>query len=184
VLRPHQQARIDAMIAQVRGDPRHEDDIGYQGARAMTLVGAGGWFGVGSDKAAELVDANHLPEDHNDMVFAVICCRWGLLGGLVVWALFALFGLGGILTAANCKDPFGRLVAVGIIAAMFAQMTINTGMTIGLLPITGLPLPFVSYGGSSMVATWMMAGLLLNIAMRRSKYMARQSFEFDPQRED
>jgi rod shape determining protein RodA len=65
---------------------------------------------------------------------------------------------------------------------MMAQMAINTGMTIGLFPITGLPLPFVSYGGSSMVATWMMVGLLLNIAMRRAQYMSRQSFEFDPER--
>jgi cell division protein FtsW (lipid II flippase) len=84
-----------------------------------------------------------------------------------------------MLTAGLTKDPFARLVAVGIVAALFAQMTINTGMNIGLLPITGMTLPFVSYGGSSMVTAWMMVGLLLSIAMRRSQYMARQSFEFD-----
>jgi cell division protein FtsW (lipid II flippase) len=179
MLRPHQKDRIDALLAQVKGDPRHEEDIGYQGARAMTLVGAGGLIGVGQDKAADLIEYNHLPEEHNDMVFAVVCCRWGMLGGVFLWLLFGVFCVGGVLTAGLCKDPFGRLVAVGIIASMFAQMTINTGMTIGLLPITGLPLPFVSYGGSSMVATWMMVGLLLNIAMRRAKYMSRQSFEFD-----
>ena len=93
--------------------------------------------------------------------------------------MFGAFCAGGLLTAALCKDPFGRLVAVGVVASMFAQMTINTGMTIGLLPITGLPLPFVSYGGSSIVATWMMVGLLFNIAMRRPQYMSRRSFEFD-----
>ena len=179
ILLPHQRGRIDAMIAQVRGDPRHEQDIGYQGARAMTLVGAGGMLGVGSEKAANLIKFNTLPEEHNDMVFAVIACRWGLLGAIVTWGLFGMFALGGLLTAGLCKDPFGRLVTVGIIAALFAQMAINTGMTIGLLPITGLPLPLVSYGGSSMVATWLMVGLVFNIALRRSKYLARQSFEFD-----
>lgn len=178
-LQPHQKDRIKAMIAQVQGDPRYEGDIGYQGARAMTLVGAGQLFGAGKEKAADLVRYNHLPEDHNDMVFAVVCCRWGLLGALLTWGLFAAFCAGGLLTAAMCKDPFGRLVAVGIVAVTFAQMLINTGMTIGLMPITGMTLPFVSYGGSSLVATWLMVGLLYNIAMRRPQYMARKSFEFD-----
>lgn len=178
-LEPHQKDRIDALLAQIKGDSRYEDDIGYQGARAMTLAGAGGVFGVGKEKAAELLKYNHLPEDHNDMVFAVVCCRWGMMGAVATWVLFALFALGGLLTAGLCKDPFGRLVAVGIVAAMFAQMVINTGMNIGLLPITGMTLPFVSYGGSSMVTTWLMVGLLMSIAMRRSQYMARQSFEFD-----
>ena len=179
LLLDHQRDRIDAILAQMRGDSRHQMDIGYQGSRAMTLVGAGGWFGVGASKAASLVRHNDLPEEHNDMVFAVICCRWGLLGAIVTWAMFSVFAFGGLLVAGLCKDPFGRLVAVGIVAALFAQMCINTGMTIGLLPITGLPLPFVSYGGSSMVASWLMLGLLFNIALRRSKYLARQSFEFD-----
>lgn len=178
-LEPHQKDRIKAMIAQVQGDPRYEDDIGYQGARAMTLVGSGQLFGAGKAKAADLVHYNHLPEDHNDMVFAVVCCRWGLMGAMLTWGLFAMFCVGGLLTAGMCKDPFGRLVAVGIVAVTFAQMLINTGMTIGLLPITGMTLPFVSYGGSSLVATWLMVGLLYNIAMRRPQYMARKSFEFD-----
>ncbi|MCI0674530.1 MAG: FtsW/RodA/SpoVE family cell cycle protein, partial [Phycisphaerales bacterium] len=77
VLRDHQKDRIDALLAQIRGDPRYERDIGYQGVRAMTLVGAGGLLGVGGQKAADLVVYNALPEDHNDMVFAVITCRWG-----------------------------------------------------------------------------------------------------------
>jgi cell division protein FtsW (lipid II flippase) len=182
-LQPHQKDRVEALIAQIKGDARYENDIGYQGARAMTLAGAGGVLGAGKTQAAELLKYNHLPEDHNDMVFAVVCCRFGLAGALLTWGLFGLLGAGGLLTAGLCKDPFGRLVAVGIVAVLFAQMTINTGMNIGLLPITGMTLPFVSYGGSSMVTTWVMVGLLLNIAMRRPKHMARKSFEFDRESE-
>ncbi len=178
-LRPHQKGRIEAMIAQVKGDPRYEDDLGFQGARAMTLVGAGGVFGVGKSHAADLLEYNALPEKHNDMIFAVICCRWGVIGAAVTWGLFALFAVGGILTAGQCKEPFGRLVAVGIVALLTAQMTVNTGMTIGVLPITGITLPFVSYGGSSLVAGWLMVGLILNIGLRRPQYLARKSFEFD-----
>ena len=85
---------------------------------------------------------------------------------------------GGLAIAAQCKDPFGRLVPVGIVAALFAQMTINTGMVIGIMPITGMTLPFVSYGGSSLVSAWIMVGLLLSIAMRRQRYLAREAFDF------
>lgn len=179
MLQPHQKGRIQAMIAQVTGDERFQDDLGYQGARAMTLVGSGGLSGVGKQKAADLITFNHLPEEHNDMIFAVLCCRWGLLGALTMWGLFGLFALGGLLTAAQCKDPFGRLVAVGIVALICSQMVINSGMTIGLLPITGMTLPFISYGGSSLVTAWLMVGLVLNIALRRPQYLARKPFEFD-----
>jgi len=183
LLKGHQKERIMALVYQFQGDERHAWDIGYQGKKARMLVGAGQVTGVGRERAADLVWHNKLPEEHNDMVFAVVACRWGLLGAIGTWGLFLMCCFGGLLTAAECKDPFGRLVAVGIVAVLFAQMTINTGMTIGLLPITGMTLPFVSYGGSSLVATWLMIGLLLNIGMRRPLYLARESFEFDPKGE-
>lgn len=145
----------------------------------MTLAGAGGLIGVGRNHSAALVTYNHLPEEHNDMVFAVIACRWGLLGAMVTWGAFLVLCAGGLLIAAQCKDPFARLVPVGIVAIFFSQMTINTGMTIGLMPITGMTLPFVSYGGSSLVSAWIMVGLLLSIAMRRQRYLAREAFDFD-----
>src|SRR5690606_16338214 len=137
--------------AQMRNDNRYVQDIGFQGARAMTLVGAGGLTGVGREHAAALVSYNRLPEEHNDMIFAVICCRWGLVGGLVVWALFLLYAAGGLITAGLARNPFARLVAVGIVALTLTQVVINTGMTVGLLPITGMTLPFISYGGSSLL---------------------------------
>ncbi len=179
LLKPHQKDRIKAMVAQVIGDTRYEQDIGFQAARAMTLAGAGGWTGVGRQHAAAMVTYNRLPEDHNDMIFAVIACRWGLLGALAVWAFFPTLCAGGLVIAAQCKDPFGRLVPVGLVAVLFAQMTINTGMAIGVMPITGMTLPFMSAGGSSLVSAWMMIGLLVSIAMRRQRYLAREAFEFD-----
>lgn len=178
-LQPHQKARIEAMFAQMRGDDRHADDIGYQGDRAVMLVGSGGITGVGAEHARDLIVHNHLPEEHNDMIFAVITCRWGLLGALITWGLFLMLCCGSLLVAGLSKDPFGRLVAVGFPALVFSQVAINTGMTIGVLPITGMTLPFVSYGGSSLVVSWLMIGLLLNIAMRRPQHFWRESFEFD-----
>jgi rod shape determining protein RodA len=184
LMRPHQKDRIQAMIAQVRGDTRYQDDIGYQAARAMTLVGAGGILGVGKQHAAALVQYNRLPEEHNDMIFAVVCCRWGLLGALTVWAAFTLLCLGGLIGAASVKDPFARLIAVGIVAMLFSQMLINTGMVVGLLPITGITLPFISYGGSSLVSAWLMIGLLLSVGMRRPATLAGHPFEYDDPDED
>jgi len=175
LLRPHQRTRVDALIAQVRGDTRYEQDIGFQGARAMTLVGAGGINGVGKAHAAALVTYNRLPEEHNDMIFAVVCCRWGLVGGMTAWVLFLVHAAGGAATAILCRDAFGRLVAVGFTTIILGQMIVNTGMTIGLLPITGMTLPFVSYGGSSLVAAWVMTGILYGIALRRPRHFEREA---------
>jgi cell division protein FtsW (lipid II flippase) len=165
------------MVAQVRGDPTYERDIGFQGAAAMNLVGAGGVAGAGRDEAAKLIHYNRLPEEHNDMIFAVVACRWGAMGAMFVWALFGTFCLGGLAVAGLSRDAFGRLVAVGLVTLIFVQMMINTGMTIGLLPITGITLPFVSSGGSSMVAAWIMVGLLMSVALRRPLYMSRELVE-------
>ena len=115
------------------------------------------------------------------MIFAVLVCRWGLLGGLLLWGVFMVLGGAGLSVAAGSRDAFGRLLVVGIIAMIFFQMLVNTGMTIGVLPITGMTLPFVSYGGTSLVATWIMAGLVLNVALRRPRRMQREAFNFDEQ---
>ena len=178
VLQPHQKDRIQAFAAQVQGDDRFEQTIGYQGARAMTLIGAGQLEGVGKEEAAQLLKANHLPEEHNDMIFAVITVRWGLLGAVVTWVLYLILGLAGIGASIGCKDPFPRLVAIGLTTIILSQMVINTAMTIGLAPITGLTLPFISAGGSSLVVAWLMAGILFGIAMRRDPLMTREGFNF------
>jgi cell division protein FtsW (lipid II flippase) len=178
LLRPHQRDRIMAMWAQMQGDTMYVDDIGYQGQRAMTLVGAGGLTGHGGETASRLVYWNHLPEEHNDMVFAVIVTRWGLAGALGTWGLFIVLAGGGLWVAGQCREAFPRLVAVGATTLLVSQMVVNTGMTIGVMPITGMTLPFVSAGGSSLVAVWLLVGLLLNVGMRPPSRLWRESFEF------
>ncbi len=173
MLKNHQQDRIEAHLAQVANDGRYRSNIGYQGYQAMTLVGAGGWTGVGRDHAETLIRFNKLPEEHNDMIFAVITCRWGLLGGAVTWGLFAALGFGGFLVSAFARDLLGRLLAAGLTTMILVQAMINTGMTVGLLPITGMTLPFISSGGSSLVTTWLTVGLVLNVGLRRPRRMER-----------
>lgn len=179
VLRPHQRDRVHAMWNQIRGDRRNADSINYQGFQAITLIGAGGLAGQGAEKSRAIVDFNNLPEDHNDMIFAVIVNRFGLLGAAATISLYLAWIAGAMLVAAGCKDPFGRLIVVGLAAILGTQAFINIAMTVGLAPITGMTLPFVSYGGSSLVAAYAMVGLVWNVAMRRPAYLARKSFEFD-----
>ncbi|MBX3374756.1 MAG: FtsW/RodA/SpoVE family cell cycle protein [Phycisphaeraceae bacterium] len=178
-LQTHQRNRVQALWYQLRGDDRFERTIGYQGSKAMMLAGAGGLTGAGRTMAAELVERNHLPERHNDMIFAVIACRWGLLGAAATLSLFLMATLGGLLTAGRCRDPSGRLIAVGMTTMLLVQMVVNTGMTVGVMFITGMTLPFVSYGGSSMVTAWLMVGLILNVGLRRPVYLLREPFEFE-----
>lgn len=178
LLRPHQRDRIVAMISQARGETRYIDGKGYQQYKSMTLAGSGQMFGYGDEQSQRIVDNNKLPEDHNDMIFAVITNRWGMAGAVGVLGLFAVMVGGFLMTAAMTKDPFARLSAVGFAGLLFVQMVINIGMNIGLLPIIGITLPFVSYGGSSLVATFLMVGLVLNFAVQKQDILVRPSFEF------
>lgn len=168
-LRPHQRDRIQAMVAQVTGDTRVNDGIGFQGSRAITLAASGGVAGLGREEASTLIRFNRLPEEHNDMIFVVIACRWGLLGGLAVWVLGAAYAFGAYMVASRAGTAFGRLAAVGIGSMVFLQLSVNTAMTIGLLPVSGMTLPFVSYGGSSLVCLWMTTAVLFSIASRRPR---------------
>ena len=178
LLRPHQRARIVAMVSQIRGDMRYIEDKGYQQYKAMTLVGSGQADGYGAERSATIVGQNRLPEDHNDMIFAVIVNRWGFKGALAVLSLYGVLIVSMLTMAARSKDPFARLALVGFAGLIFTQMAINIGMNIGLLPIIGITLPFVSYGGSSLVATYLMIGLAANFALQRRTILARPSFEF------
>ncbi len=179
LLRPHQQQRIIGLISVVRGEATGAEDINYQQLTAVTLAGAGGLDGQSDARSRALVRFNRLPERHNDMVFAVIVNRFGFLGGVLTLALYGVWVLGALVVAGMSREPFGRLVVVGCAAIVSVQMLVNVGMNLGYLPIVGLTLPFVSYGGSSMVSVWIMTGLIVNVAMRKPPRLARASFEFD-----
>ncbi|MDX2130440.1 MAG: FtsW/RodA/SpoVE family cell cycle protein [Planctomycetota bacterium] len=179
MLLPHQKARLAGLVMQMQGDESADQDINMQSATAKRLAGAGGLAGAGQHMSRVLVRYNALPERHNDMVFAVVVNRFGLGGGLGVLALYALWAVGALWTAALCREPFGRLVPVGLAAFVGAQAFINIGMNLGLLPIIGITLPFVSHGGSSMVTSWLMTGLVWSIALRRPRVTVRKSFEWD-----
>lgn len=179
LLLPHQKARIIGMILQAKGDASADQDINMQSVTAQRLVGAGEEAGVGASRTRTLVHFNALPERENDMVFAVVANRFGFLGGLAVIGLYGAWVVGAIWTAALCREPFGRLVPVGLAAFVSVQAFINIGMNLGLLPIIGITLPFVSQGGSSEITMWVMTGLILSIGARRPHAMLRHSFEYD-----
>jgi cell division protein FtsW (lipid II flippase) len=177
-MKVHQVARIKSMVNLIQGEANTLDDA-YQQNQAMNLVGAGQMRGFGAEQASLIVRFNYLPHDHNDMIYAVVINRWGLLGSGVLLGLYFVLIAAMIITAARSKDPFARVACVGFAAMLFAQITINIGMNVGLLPITGITLPFVSYGGSSLMSSFMMVGLVFNFASRRSRWITRPSFEYD-----
>lgn len=167
LLRPHQKVRIIAILQQIRGSDEGAQDINFQSFTAQRLVGAGRVWGNTDASSRALVRYNRLPEAHNDMVFAVICLRFGLVGGLGVLLLYLIWICSALATAWHCREPFGRVLIVGLTAFIGTQTLINIGMTVGLVPIIGVTLPFVSYGGSSMLTCWLMTGLVMNVGFRR-----------------
>lgn len=180
ILKPHQKQRIMALIMQYQGDTASAQDINFQSYTAQNLIGAGGVHGQDPAKSRALVHYNRLPERHNDMVFAVVANRYGLVGGLGLFALYGVWVLGAVATSAACRTPQGRLITIGLAAFVATQVVINIGMNIGLIPIVGITLPFISYGGSSLLTVWIMTGLLLNVGLHRDTRPFRSSFEYAP----
>ncbi|MFM9994843.1 MAG: FtsW/RodA/SpoVE family cell cycle protein [Phycisphaerales bacterium] len=178
LLRPHQQARINALIGQIQGEREGERSINYQSVTARKLMGAGGVTGNTDTHSRALLRYNPLPARHNDMIFAVAVTRFGLLGGVGILLLYVTWIAGALACAAMCKEPFGRLVIVGLSAFIAAQVVVNVGMNVGLLPIIGVTLPFLSAGGSSLLTVWIMTGLVFGVAMRRPIPPYRPSFEY------
>ncbi|MDD5397219.1 MAG: putative lipid II flippase FtsW [Candidatus Moranbacteria bacterium] len=136
--------------------------IGYQINQALLAVGSGGFLGVGLGHSRQKF--NYLPEPVGDSIFAVIGEELGLIGGVVLVLLFVTFAIRGIKIAKNSPDMFGRLVATGITMWVILQAFINISANIALVPLTGIPLPFISYGGTSLVFLMAAVGILLNIS--------------------
>lgn len=152
---------------------------GYQLLQAKQAIASGGLFGYGFGRGPYVQDDFfYLPDKHNDFVFAIVAHQFGLVGCLVVLALYGVITAAGMEIAWRNTDPFGRLVAVGITTMFAVQVFVNTGMTLGLMPITGLTLPFISYGGSSLLTNYIALGLLNSIGQYRPFSVAQKPFEF------
>jgi rod shape determining protein RodA len=172
-VKPYQRDRVYAMIT---SDPDAMQKTKYQTERALIAIGSGGVAGKGM---GDIPIGTGVPEAHNDFVFALIGEQFGFVGSAIVLAAYIVLFTAGIEIAGQTREPFGRLVALGIVATMAGQTFINLMVVLRLMPVTGITLPFVSYGGSSLLASFIAAGLLLNIGQNRPIVMARESFEFE-----
>jgi cell division protein FtsW len=159
VAEPYRVARLTTFLHPFK-DPQGS---GYQAVQGLYALSSGGWFGLGLGASKEKW-AGGLPNAHTDFVFAIIGEELGLLGTFAVLLLFATLTYAGVRIARRSGDPFSRLAATGATAWLAAQAFINIGAVVGLLPITGIPLPLISFGGSAMVANLVAIGLLLSFA--------------------
>lgn len=173
-----QKSRVTALLEQpqpgeiVDGDSYHL----YQ-AKQMSALG-GGWGSLTLGQTVDDSGAYRLPEARSDFILCVLTERIGLPGVAAVLMLFVLLAWRGLAVARATREPFGRLVAAGLVALLCVQVLINTAMTVGLLPVTGLSLPLVSYGGSGLLAQGLVLGLLLNIGMRPGYEVAEDPFRY------
>ena len=137
-------------------------DIGYQANQSLIAISTGGLFGKGLGRG--VVKWDHLPEDTTDFIFSVIAEEMGIAGCGFVILLFIIFAVAGVMVSLRCRDRFGRLLAAGIVMAISIQAAVNIGVVTVVLPTKGIPLPFISAGGTSMLLTSAAVGILLNIA--------------------
>ncbi len=160
-----------------------ENVTGYQLTRSKIAIGSGGPWGQGSGKGVFVEYEYFLPENHNDFIFAMINHQWGLVGGALTVVCYALVVILGYEIATLTRDPFGRLVAVGLTTMLAFQATTNLCMAIGLGPVVGVTLPFVSAGGSSLVINFISLGLIISVARDRPLLFTNRPFEFDDEAE-
>ena len=153
-----------------------ENDWGYHLIRSKYAVASGGAKGHGF-RQGPFIKYDFLPYRHHDFIFAVIAHQWGFLGCLLLLVLYVIILGCGLESAAHNTDPFGKLLAVGIVAMFAVEVIVNVSMTLGLMPITGLTLPLVSYGGSSLLVSIAAVGLLNNVGRHRPFSVAPKSFK-------
>ncbi len=161
-LKGYQKRRILTFL-----DPERDPlGAGYHIIQSKIAIGSGMLVGKGYLKGTQNA-LDFLPEQHTDFIFSVLSEEWGMLGSGMLLLLFFLLILWGLNIAQSCRDPFGTILAVGVTAMIFWQVVINIGMVMGLLPVVGVTLPFISYGGSSIITVMVGVGLLMNVSMRR-----------------
>src|SRR3954449_10138674 len=155
---PYRRARLTSFM-----HPWHDSTgAGFQTVQSMIAIGSGGFFGVGLGESVQKIF--YLPEAHTDMILAVIGEEWGVLGIGAVASLFGLVGYAGLRAAKTAKDRYAKLVAAGITGLILSQATLNLFAVLGMAPLTGVPLPFISYGSSNLIVVLAGAGILLNVA--------------------
>ncbi len=161
-MRDYQRARITSFMSPEE-DPL---GVGYQVRQSKIAVGSGQWLGRGYKQGTQS-QLRFLPERHTDFIMAVLAEEWGFAGVLAVLSLYGLFIMSGAQIAARCRDRAGILLVVGLLAVVAFHALYNSSMVVGLLPVTGIPMPFLSYGGSFMLINFLATGLVLNIDFRR-----------------
>jgi rod shape determining protein RodA len=155
-LHDYQQQRILTFLGLV-SDPR---GIGYQIIQSKVAIGSGGIWGKGFLQGTQ-TQLRFLPAQHTDFIFSVLAEEWGFIGALIVLLTFFVFLKRGIDAAASSHHRFLGLVTIGLVSMFMFQIVLNIGMTLGIMPVTGIPLPFISYGGSSMLSSMIMSGMIL-----------------------
>jgi rod shape determining protein RodA len=173
----HPRALSALKVTRVQVD-QWQKDQGFQLDRSKVTLATGGLLGI-RDADADCMQYDYLPEWHTDFIFAVIGHKWGLVGCCVVLLCYGMILVSGCRISAATNEPFGRLLAVGVVSLLSTQAAVNVGMAVGLLPVTGTTLPFVSYGGSSLTATGAIMGLLLSIGVRKPMMLAPEPFIFE-----
>jgi rod shape determining protein RodA len=161
-LKPYQQARINAFI-NPDSDPRGS---GYQIRQSLIAVGAGGVWGKGTNKGTQ-TQGDFLPIPYTDFIFAAFCEEHGFVGAVGVLLLYFLILMRLIQNAQTASDLPGSFIIMGVVAVIVFQIAVNVGMVVGLMPVTGIPLPLLSYGGSSVLFTFLALGIVMNVRMRR-----------------
>ena len=170
VIEPYRLDRLTGFVNPCDAANRLEN--GYQGCQGLYAIGSGGWFGVGLGQSRQKW-SGYLPNAHTDFIYAIIGEELGLAGTLLVLLLFAILAYSGVRVAQRSRDPFVRLAATGITAAVIVQASINMATVTGLLPITGIPLPLISFGGSSLGVSLFAIGILA--AFARNEPGAREA---------
>ena len=164
ILKPYQINRLIVFF-----DPyRYRHDAGWNVIQSMIAIGSGSLFGKGLFGGSQ-TQLNFLPARHTDFIFSVIGEEFGFVGGVFVLVLFGVIFWRGGRILLQAKDSMGSLIVAGVLSMIFCHVLINIGMTLGLMPVTGLPLPLISYGGTSVLTTLTSIGLLLNVGLRRKK---------------
>ncbi|MBM4074082.1 MAG: rod shape-determining protein RodA, partial [Planctomycetes bacterium] len=173
-----QKSRIAALFSQVDGGPNPGGDRWHQHQSKLILSLGGVWGSENGESSIDDPDAYRLFAAQTDFVFCMVGERWGMVGGLVTLVTYLVLFASGLMIAAATREPFGRLIAVGFVTLLATQTIINTGMTVGLLPVVGITLPLMSYGGSSLITTACALGLLMNVGMRPGYEMSPDPFLF------